>query len=108
MNENDMILYRCTDCNVLFGLWPTKIRKINCPICADFVAVNKLKKPAKAKPFKIWTLEEEQILIQMINSYYNKEIADRLGRSERSVSRKLEELRKKGVITEYRRMGVRR
>ncbi|WP_156157859.1 hypothetical protein [Gordoniibacillus kamchatkensis] len=89
--------FYCSDCKLRFAVFRIKRGKRFCPECGDTIAVSTFNpeihgKPIRKKPEKAWTLGEERKLLHFLyeTDLYYKEIAVELGRTLRSVQRKIE------------------
>lgn len=104
---DELIFYSCKDCHKMTAIFAKELQGLKkgcCFYCGDYfiervVPSNRPKK----KKIKPWADEEERLLVSLLPVYLNKEIAEKLGRTERSVTRKLEDLRKKGIETVFRK-----
>lgn len=98
MSHKKYTVYLCKDCNNEF----LTTRGRYCPECGDNIFVDRQRNYYMDRPIvynRTWTEEEDEILIESIRRGHTyREVAEELGRTEKSVHMRLSRLREKQEI----------
>lgn len=96
-------VWRCKECEIDFYVTAEVKHKAYCPKCADSIYVEKVRTLWLERAFNYkrpWTQEEDDLILDGVKlGKTHKEISKELyGRTPKAVTRRLQQLRKKGVI----------